>query len=64
MPRQPGPGPWYPPGGDDDDEDDDGGSGVAVSGSASWHYDPDEASASGNIEAEFTVSLQDQLIEL
>ena len=39
-------------------------SSVAVSGSASWHYDPDEASASGSIDAEFTVSLQDQSIEL
>lgn len=39
-------------------------SSVAVSGSASWHYDPNEASASGSIDAEFTVSLQDQTIEL
>ena len=39
-------------------------SSVAVSGSSSWHYDPDEASASGSIDAEFTVSLQEQTIEL
>lgn len=42
----------------------DGDSRVAVSGSASWHYDPDEAEGSGSIDAEFTVSLQDQSIEL
>lgn len=42
----------------------DGDSRVAVSGSASWHYDPDEAEGSGSIDAEFKVSLQDQSIEL
>lgn len=42
----------------------DGDSSVAVSGSASWHYDPDNASGSGSIDAEFKVSLQDQTIEL
>ncbi len=37
---------------------------VAVRGNSSWHYDPDNAAGSGSIDAEFTVSLQDQSIEL
>lgn len=39
-------------------------SSVAVSGSASWHYDPDSATGSGSIDAEFKVSLQEQSSEL
>ena len=37
---------------------------VAVSGSASWHYDPNESPASGSIDGEFKVSLKNDSSEL
>lgn len=39
-------------------------SSVAVSGSASWHYDPDESEGSGSIDGEFKVSLKNHSSEL
>lgn len=39
-------------------------SSVAVSGSASWHYDPDESEGSGSIDGEFKVSLKNDSSEL
>lgn len=39
-------------------------SSVAVSGSASWHYDPNESEGSGSIDGEFKVSLKNHSSEL
>ena len=39
-------------------------SSVAVSGSARWHYDPDESEGRGSIDGEFKVSLKNHSSEL
>lgn len=41
-----------------------GGGMASVSGGASWHYDPDNASASGSISAQFKVDVKEQSLEL